>query len=763
MKEKLADLCAASFKEKNYLLLLDDFEQNLEGADQGQPGPLLPEAFDLLEVLLHYLPFSGKMTQLLITCRYRFSLEEQGNDLVEERLEPVCLTSFQESEQFKKARELKNILTYADQSAVPQLLTAGHGNPRLMEWLDILVGEMAEAEVPQLLDAIRNKQEEFIRKHVIRELLHRGGDELARFLRWLGIFRRPVLLEGVQEVGDKAGLKGWKELLEQGLSLSLVEHDQARKSYVVTPLLREELSADLEDLQFCHEAAFAYYKKICEPTEQLDHILFEEWIFHALGCGEEDTASEQGGLLVTHLRERLAFQESRRVGQWVMAKKKRKLSTEHDAFLLYELAFTINDLGDHRNAISHYEQTLTIARANFGEKHPHVGSTLNSLGTAWHALGDYHKAIEYFEQALNIDLLVFGDEHPEVANVLNNLGATWDGLGNHHKAIDYYQQALTIFKKVYGEKHPQIAAGWNNLGTACYDLGDYRKAIDYFEQALLIDRALYGDEHPDVAARLNNLGDAWRVLGEPRKAIAYLEKALIIDQTVFGEEHPKISTRLNNLGSAWYDLGDYHKAIDYYEQALSIDLVVFGEKHYNVARHLNNLGSVWFALGDHRRAIDYFEQALKIRKEVLGEKHPDVATILSNLGAACYGLSDHRRAIDYFEQALKIWKAVVGEKHPQVATILNNLGLAWQASGELKKAVEYCHHALNIDRSVYGDEHPDVARDLSNLGTAYIALGKNAEAKGYFEQAYAIFKKFFGEEHPHTKTASGWLEKCSKG
>jgi len=86
MADKLAKLCASSFKEKHYLLLFDDFEQNLEGAEKGQPEGLMPETAQLLYVLLHYLPFSGKKTQLLITSRYRFSLTDQDRDLVSERL-----------------------------------------------------------------------------------------------------------------------------------------------------------------------------------------------------------------------------------------------------------------------------------------------------------------------------------------------------------------------------------------------------------------------------------------------------------------------------------------------------------------------------------------------------------------------------------------------------------------------------------------------------------------------------------------------------
>ena len=72
----------------------------------------------------------------------------------------IYLTSFQPAEQLKKTRDLRNILNYPVPSLVFPLLAAGHGNPRLMEWLNILVGQMQVADVPQLLVAVKDKQEE---------------------------------------------------------------------------------------------------------------------------------------------------------------------------------------------------------------------------------------------------------------------------------------------------------------------------------------------------------------------------------------------------------------------------------------------------------------------------------------------------------------------------------------------------------------------------------------------------------------------------
>lgn len=322
MTKKLANLCATSFKEKNYLLLLDGFDQNLEGADNGQPGPLMPEAADLLKALLHYLQFSGKMTHLIIASRYDFSLTEQNRDLVKERLEKVWLTGFREPEQLKKVRELKNIFNHDNRTLMKQVISAGHGNPGLMERLDMVVGQMTSAEEPELLEAVKKKQEEFIREHVIREVLQWGGDQLALLLSCLSIYRRPVSKEGVKLAAEKAGLENGEELLQKAVGFGLIEFDQAHRSYRVTPLLREELLKNIKEQQICHEAASAYYQNACNAPGQPEPGLVEELMFHSAGCGQEKEASRQGAWLVEHYRKCLDFQEARRVEEWISTELK---------------------------------------------------------------------------------------------------------------------------------------------------------------------------------------------------------------------------------------------------------------------------------------------------------------------------------------------------------------------------------------------------------------------------------------------------------
>jgi tetratricopeptide (TPR) repeat protein len=750
MKDILGVLCRSCFKDKKYLILLDDFEQNLEGSDRGEPAGLFPEAAELLKVLLDALPGTDKSTQMIITCRYGFFMTIEDRDLVKERLEPVWLAGFREAEQRKKAGELPNIADYPDPDLKKALLAAGCGNPRLMEWLDVLVGQQKSPDVVELLQAVSSKKEDFIQQHVIRELLKLGGQDLSRFLSWFAIYRRPVLKEGAKQVGEKANLKNWQKMLYRGMKLSLIEHDTAHKSYQATPLLKEEFLSKLDNFNTCHQAAFTYYKSLCEskPSDQFDPILVEEWVYHSLSCGEEIVAFREGSDLVSHLRRGLAFLESRRVGLWVLEQKKREFSNEYDASLLNNLGYTMYSAGDYLKAIDYYQEALAIWKDLYGDKHQEVAIPLNNLGVVYTALGDPHKATECYQEALVISKVVYGETHPQVATTLNSLGTAWYELGDARKAIDFYQEALTIWKDVYGEKYIDVVSVLNNLGWARLTLGEPWKAIDYFQEALTIGKEVYGETHPQVAIGMNALGKVWHELGDSRKAINYYQEALAIREAVFGSDHPDVALDLNSLGGAWEELGESRKAIDYFEHALSIDEAVFGRDHPNVASDLNNLGSVWATLGDPRKAIEYYQEALATWKDIYGETHPQVAIALNALGAAWYDLGDPRKAIEYFENALTIDEAVFGRGHPDVATDLNNLGSAWITLSDPHKSIEYYQEALTIRKSVYGETHPHVATTLCSLGAAWYYLGGHGKAIDYYQTALTILNELYGKKHP---------------
>jgi tetratricopeptide (TPR) repeat protein len=626
MPDKIRRLCSSVFQNRAYLILLDDFEKNMPRAEGGVLE-VSPEAVPILETLLRFLPYSGKITQLIITSRYTFPLTFGGSDLVRERLEPICLTSFLGADRDKKVFELENIQKCADE-VKQQLIELGRGNPLLLDKLDILAGEIKNLDINLLLSAAKGKQEEFVQELVLKQLLEAQIEAFQTFLRQFAVYRLPVLKEGIRLVcGD---LRDWKSHAEKAVRLSLMEEDSTRRDYVrywVTPLLSEAIFAEIgeKERRKCHQAAVSYYQEILSVS-RYDPVSGAELIEHALKAGLDEIAIEEGGRYLPYLRNSLAYKEALAQGDKILSHVSKPKKDDKYGKFICALGGIHHDMGNARQAIEYYEQALSIDKAVYGDRHPAVASDLNNIGSAWDDLGEPKKAIEYFKQALSIDKAVYGDRHPAVAAMLNNIGLAWYDLGEPKKAIEYFKQALSIGKEVYGDRHPDVATDLNNIGLACDNLGEYKKAILYYEQALSIGKEVYGDRHPDVATELNNIGGAWDGLDEHKKAIEYYEQALSIDREVYGDRHPDVAIDLSNIGLAWDNLGEYKKAILYHEQALSIDREVYGDRHPDVARDLNNIGGTWYALGDSRRAKEYFQQAYSIISEFYGDEHPHTRT-----------------------------------------------------------------------------------------------------------------------------------------
>jgi tetratricopeptide (TPR) repeat protein len=578
MPDKIRGLCSSAFQKRNYLILLDDFEKNMPGAKEGVLQISL-DAVPILEALLKYLPYSGKMTQLIITSRHTFSFTFDGKDLIRERLEHIGLTSFRDADERKKVSELDDIAHFPDPEIKHQLIETGRGNPRLMEALNALVGEVKD--VSSLLSKARGKQEEFVQELALSQLLESQPEAFQRFLRRSAVYRLPVLKDGIGFVSE--GLTDWESEAEKAVRFSLIEEDSTRNvRYWVSPLLREDIFAELpaEEQKQCHEVAVSYYRDLLQASTDLyDPVSGAELIEHALKSGQEDIAIEEGARFLPYLRHSLAYREALTQGDKILSHIVEPKSDDNYAKFMFELGWVYYDVGDARQAIEYYEQALAIYKEVYGDRHPNVAATLSNIGVACTVLGETKKALEYCKQALAIYKEVYGERHLNVATTLSNIGAAWDAQGEPEKALEYYEQALSIDKEVYGERHPDVATTLNNIGMAWDAQVEPKKALGYYEQALAIYKEVYGDRHPDVATMLNNIGGAWDAQGEPEKALEYYEQALSIDKEVYSKRHPNVATDLNNIGSAWYALGDSQRAKEYFQQAYGIFCEFHGYEH----------------------------------------------------------------------------------------------------------------------------------------------------------------------------------------
>ncbi|MCP4157893.1 MAG: hypothetical protein GY757_59840, partial [bacterium] len=98
----------------------------------------------------------------------------------------------------------------------------------------------------------------------------------------------------------------------------------------------------------------------------------------SLASGQEEEAAHQGALLVEHYQEYLDHDKSRRLGEWILAAKKKDCTTAADAALLKALAETLRDR-DKPTSIAYYQQAHSIYRTLYGPEHPETKNTQEDL------------------------------------------------------------------------------------------------------------------------------------------------------------------------------------------------------------------------------------------------------------------------------------------------------------------------------------------------------------------------------------------------
>ena len=716
-EEKIKELYRTTFKENNLIIYFDDFEDNLRS--ENNTWYLKPEFINNFRPFLQYIDYAENQSKIAITSRYAFDLQADGANLSKKFLLDIPLMSFKGPDENKKIRELPHIAKSKNIALYKQF---GHGNPRLMEWLDTIAADEKKYDLDKLQKELEGQEEEYIRKYLADIIAGAESSDFMQFLHKSSVYRLPVEASAFETFGDKT-------LLGKGVDITLFEKEAAgqEKLYWVMPVIRRQMWEKLQkkEQKKAHKTALKWYDAYLEDNRSIP--FHTEALFHALEINENDSAAKHVVPIGNELNRLLYYREQKGLLEGIISRVK----------------------------------TQIIAQAKKNKKQS-ISLLLNQYASLLHDLGDAKKAVEYYEQALEIDLAVFGDKHPNVATCYNNLGSAYRALGDDQKAVEYFERALDIDLTVFGDKHQNVAIRYNNLGLAYKTLGDAKKAVEYFERALEIDLTVFGDKHPDVAIDYNNLGLAYQDLGEIKKAVEYFERALEIDLTVFGDKHPKVANRYNNLGATYQELGDAKKAVEYYERALYIDLTVFGDKHPNVATHYNNLGSAYHDLGETKKAVEYYERALDIVTKVYGTEHPYIATTYNNLGSVYQDLGEAKKAVVYYELAVEIVTKVYGQKHPHVSATYNNLGSAYKALGETKKAVEYYELALEIDLAVFGDKHSKILNEYVNLASFFKSENNTALELKYLLKAFELAKSIAGAGHEYTQSLAKRIEELKK-
>ncbi len=174
--------------------------------------------------------------------------------------------------------------------------------------------------------------------------------------------------------------------------------------------------------------------------------------------------------------------------------------------------------------------------------------------------------------------------------------------------IELYEQVLTLSEQT-GEQR-LMAWALNDLAIDCMQIGDLSRSQELMEKSLQVKRAL-GDAY-DIGVALLNLSEVQRLQGNNVQAIELLEENILLLRNAGDLYYLGISVM--NMGLARYTLGTYATAVASFKEAILIfeDL---GDK-LRIAGSLAAFGCVFAKKGELERAAWLFGAAASLLNEM---------------------------------------------------------------------------------------------------------------------------------------------------
>lgn len=170
------------------------------------------------------------------------------------------------------------------------------------------------------------------------------------------------------------------------------------------------------------------------------------------------------------------------------------------------------------------------------------------LGAAYTKLDAIVEAITSYEDALTVACVVLGRDHIRISVILEKLGSCLIRTREHKEAMEFLEEGIEVRKK-HARCNDLVSADIHfAMGIIHCESRKLNDAINCYEEAIKIRRVLLGENHVDVAQILNNIGSVFARNGEYQRALKPWQRALeMYRHNGLEEEHQKIVITLGNI------------------------------------------------------------------------------------------------------------------------------------------------------------------------------------------------------------------------
>jgi len=611
----LFDLLVDTLKEKELLLVLDNFEQVITAA---------PVVADLLR--------KCPKLKILVTSREVLHLREEHEfalsplNLPDLRDLPLAdrLTHYAAVALFiERAVEIKPDFTVTNENApaVAEICHRLDGLPLALELaaarINILSPQMIlarlEPRLPFLTGGARDLpgHQRTLRGAIDWSYALLSEEEQTLFA-YLSVFVGGCTLEAAEYVAGNVHtesylsvLDGVSSLVDKSLMQTAVEDSEtAEPRYSMLETIREyalerlEREGRAEMLRQQHAAYFLNMAETAEPEllgpkqlawlDRLDteHDNLRAALAWAFQNDEVDTAVRLCGAIWRFWFIRSFFSEGRRWLNQALALNGKLPENQRDK-LLYGAGGLAFAQADYEEAAVLLEERLTVQK-KLGDEQG-LASALNSLAVVLMDMADFERATTLLEESLALRRVALQQER-------------------YDESLPYLEESLSLSRKLKDKNKTAITL--INLGRVALYNEEYENAAAYLEESVSLHREL-GDKR-GTAFALAWSGQVALMTGDFKRAKELVQKCMAIEQELGITRW--LVWRLNHMGLVARFQGEFERAWKYFEDGLSL---ARKEKEHNLeAWLLYNLGMVAQDQQNFNLAKTYFKNSLALVQEL---------------------------------------------------------------------------------------------------------------------------------------------------
>jgi len=338
------------------------------------------------------------------------------------------------------------------------------------------------------------------------------------------------------------------------------------------------------------------------------------------------------------------------------------------------------------------------------------------LGQVYDNLGLADEAVEIQEEALQIRRGLFGNTHPDVAKSLESLARIHSGARELHTALPLYEEALRIRRSSGGDPVAQ-AEPLQGIARLLRDLGKPDSAEVLIREAVGIRKSLQGEDHFQTVSALMDLAFVLRGKGQLDSAQVLYEKAIPILETHGDSGASLLPPTLNNLAYLLRTRGEFAEAERVYRRAVTLERQEGTVPNFLLL--MNNLASVLDLQGKGEETEEALQEVIRISEEHWPAGHWRVGSAYGGMGAFKMFSGATSAAEPYLRRAHLITKEALGEDNPRVAYTRTQLGACLGSLGKFAEAESHLLHAFQWLRENNGIESPYTQPTITHLIALY--------------------------------------------